>query len=139
MTNRESHDAARRAIVLGPDEGRAYELGTMRAVFKADGDESSNTYSISEWTLDPGCVGVGAHSHGDNDDIFFVLEGEVTFLLGEDTIVATPGTFLRAPHDTLHDFSNRGDTTARFLNIYVPGGFEDDMPSIVEWFATHDD
>ena len=105
-------------IHLGPDEGRAYDCGpTMRAVFKADGDETGDTYSISEWTLEPGCTGVGAHHHDDND----------------------AGSFVRAPHGVDHDFRNDGDVPARFLNVYVPGGFEHDMPSIVDWYAQHPD
>ncbi len=51
--------------------------------------------------------------------------------------VAAPGTFVRVPPGVEHEFANDGDVPARFLNIYVPGGFEDDMPSIVEWFAQH--
>jgi len=126
-----------RTIVLGPDEGRSYPCGDMRAVFKSDGDETDRTYSISEWILEPGCQGPGSHRHEANDDVFFVLEGSVTFVLDGRVHVAAPGAFVRVPPGVEHGFANDGDVPARFLNIYVPGGFEDDMPSIVEWFAQH--
>jgi mannose-6-phosphate isomerase-like protein (cupin superfamily) len=111
----------------------------MRAVFKADGDETRGTYSISEWTLEPGCGGVGAHRHDANDDVFYVIEGTAEFLLDGETIVAPAGTFVRVAPGVEHDFFNRSEQPVRFLNIYVPGGFEDDMPGIVDWFATHPD
>jgi quercetin dioxygenase-like cupin family protein len=109
----------------------------MRSVFKADGEETKNTYSISEWWLEPHQPGPGAHSHEANDDIFYVLEGTVTFLAGNEWIDAAKGTFLRIPAGVMHDFENRSDELAGLLNIYIPGGFEKDMPAIVKWFEEH--
>ena len=43
----------RKPVVLRPGEGRAYPMGRIGAVFKADGAESDSRYSISEWWLDP--------------------------------------------------------------------------------------
>jgi len=122
-------------IYLPNGSGRAYPLGGMRSVFKADGEETKNTYSISEWWLDPHQTGPGAHSHDANEDIFYVLEGTITFLAGTERIEASKGAFLRIPAGVTHDFENRSDERAGLLNIYIPGGFEKDMPAIVEWFA----
>jgi mannose-6-phosphate isomerase-like protein (cupin superfamily) len=124
-------------IHLPNGSGRSYLLGRMRSVFKADGEETKNTYSISEWWLEPHQTGPGAHSHEANDDIFYVLEGTVTFLAGNESIDAGKGTFLRIPAGVMHDFENRSDELAGFLNIYIPGGFEKDMPAIVNWFEEH--
>ena len=121
--------------VLAPGEGRAYNLGTMSGVFKADEDETAATYSIAEWWLDPHSQGPGAHSHDANDDIFYVIEGTVRFLLGDRWIDAHKGTFLRVPPGLVHDFANETDAKAGLLNIYVPGGFEREMPAIADWFA----
>ena len=128
-------DSRSKPIVLGPGEGRAYALGTMDAVFKADEDETASAYSISEWWLAPHSTGPGAHSHEANDDIFYVIEGTVRFLIGESWIDAPKGTFVRAPAGVTHDFANETDNRVGFLNFYVPGGFERDMPAIVDWFA----
>ena len=57
-------------IVLSPCEGRAYPMGRIRALFKADGDETGNRYSISEWWLEPNTQGPGAHAHEAEDCIF---------------------------------------------------------------------
>ena len=124
-----------RPIVLGPGEGRAYAMGAMSAVFKADEAETAATYSISEWFLEPHSAGPGPHSHADHDDIFYVIEGIISFLVGETWMDVGQGGFVRAPAGTTHDFANRTDRRAGVLNIYIPGGFERDMAGIVEWFG----
>ena len=47
------------------------------------------------------------------------------------------GTFLRIPAGVTHDIENRSDELAGFLNTYISGGFEKDMPAIVKWFEEH--
>src|SRR5262245_42196723 len=64
----------RKPIVLGPGQGRAYPMGRISAVFKADEDETQSLYSVSEWWLEPRTRGPGAHSHVE-DDLFYVIEG----------------------------------------------------------------
>ncbi|AUX39084.1 cupin [Sorangium cellulosum] len=127
-------DQRESVIYLPEGEGRAYSLGAMRSVFKADGPETKDTYSISEWWLEPRTKGPGPHSHEANDDIFYVLEGVITFLAGTEHIEASKGAFLRIPAGVTHDFENRSDQRAGLLNIYIPGGFEAGMPRIVAWF-----
>ncbi len=122
-------------IQLGDGGGRGYPLGRARAVFKADGAETNDSYSVSEWWLDPGFAGFGAHRHDANDDMFYVLAGEVTFVLDGQTSVAGAGSFLRVPPGVEHDYRNDGSAAARIVNVFIPGGFEIEMPKIVEWFA----
>lgn len=69
-------------LVLAPGGGRSYPMGRLSVVFKAGGSETAGSYSISEWWLDPHTRGHGAHSHPP-DDAFFVLEGTVSFLVGD--------------------------------------------------------
>jgi mannose-6-phosphate isomerase-like protein (cupin superfamily) len=70
----ESNSSPRKAVILGPGEGRSYPMGRIGAVFKADGTETDSHYSVSEWWLEPHTQGPGAHSHAE-DDIFYVIEG----------------------------------------------------------------
>lgn len=123
-------------IFLKPGEGRAYAMGGMRALFLADGKETGDRYSISEWWLEPHTAGPGAHSH-DEDDVFFVLEGTLHFLVGEKWTAAPKGSFVLAPGGVTHDFENRSDARAGALNLSFPGGFEKNMPMIVDWFRAN--
>ena len=127
----------REPIVLTPGAGRVYEMGPLRAVFKADGEETAGRYSISEWWLDPHTKGPGAHHH-EEDDVFYVLEGTMHFLIGGTWVEAPAGSFVLVPGDTNHSFENRGDVRAGALNLSAPGAFEPRMPGIAEWFRARD-
>jgi quercetin dioxygenase-like cupin family protein len=124
------------AVVLRPGEGRPYPMGRIAAVFKADGSETKGRYSISEWWLEARTQGPGAHAH-DEDDVFYVIEGTMSFLVEGKWIDAPKGSFVLAPAGATHDFENRSDARAGVLNISVPGGFEEHMPGIAQWFAEH--
>lgn len=123
-------------IILRPGEGRDYPMGRIRAVFKADGDEVQDRYSISEWWLEPHTQGPGAHSH-EEDDIFYVIEGTMSILIGGQWMDAEKGAFVLAPAGLTHDFENRTDSRAGVLNLSFPGGFEPNMPGIAKWFSEH--
>ena len=125
------------AILLGCDEGSAYEMPAMRAVFKADGAETGGRYSVSEWWVKPHGKGPGAHSHEANDELFYSIGGTMSVLVGERWHEVTPGMFLRIPAGLTHDFENRTDEPAGLLNVFIPGGFEKDMPAIVRWYEEH--
>lgn len=130
------HHGTRSAYVLAPGEGRHYPMGRIAAVFKADGDETAHAYSISEWWLEPRTQGPGAHSHPE-DDVFYVIAGTMSFLVGDRWVDAPAGSFVMVPGGTTHDFENRGEVRAGVLNLSTPGSFEPHMPAIAEWFAEH--
>ena len=109
-------------------------MGNMSAIFKADGDETEGRYNISEWWLEPNTAGPPAHSHPE-DDVFFVIEGSMHFLFGEQWIDAPMGSFILVPGGVTHTFENRSPTRAGALNFGVPAGFEKQMPGLEEWFA----
>lgn len=111
-----------------------YNCGTMTAIFKADENEIKEKYSVSEWWLEPCSGGPGAHQHEGNDEVFYVLEGTTSILIGDKWIDAEKGTFIRIPARTMHDFKNITDQKTGVLNFFIPGGFERNMPEIVRWF-----
>jgi len=111
----------------------------MRALFLADGDETGSRYSVSEWWVQPKHIGVGPHAHDANEELFYVLEGTLTFRIADRDIEAPAGTFIRIPAGVLHGFENRTSALAGALNVFIPGGFEQQMPQIVEWYRAHPD
>lgn len=111
-------------------------MGRIAAVFKADGAETAERYSISEWWLEPHTQGPGAHSHPE-DDVFYVIEGTMSFLVDGKWLDAPRGSFVLVPGGAAHDFENRSEARAGVLNLSIPGNFEQHMPGIVEWFAEH--
>jgi quercetin dioxygenase-like cupin family protein len=122
-------------IVLQPGAGRSYAMGPLTAVFKADAEETANGYSISEWWFEPHTKGPGPHSHPE-DDVFFVLQGTMSFLVGDRWSDAPAGSFVLVPGGVRHDYENRSAERAGVLNFFS-GPFEPAMNSIVEWFTKH--
>lgn len=125
------------SLILPAGQGRIYHCGTMTAIFKADENETNEKYSVSEWWLEPNAHGPGAHLHEENDEVFYVLEGTLAFLVSDEWVNASRGAFIRIPAKTIHDFKNQTNDKAGVLNFFIPGGFERSMPSIVKWFEDH--
>jgi mannose-6-phosphate isomerase-like protein (cupin superfamily) len=122
-------------IVRLPGEGREYLMPAMRAVFHADGEETDGgAYTVSEWWLEPKSGGPGAHSHEANDEIFRIVEGTMSVLVGEHWIDAPAGSTIVVPAGVTHDFANRTDAPAVLFNVFIPGGFEQNMPDILKWY-----
>ena len=117
--------------------GRRYPCGPMQAEFLADGEESDDRYSVSIWYVDAGKPGPGPHSHEANEELFYVVEGSMMFQVGDQHLAAPTGTFLRVPAGVTHDFYNTSTERAGVFNIFMPGGFEANMPAIVAWFQEH--
>jgi mannose-6-phosphate isomerase-like protein (cupin superfamily) len=67
-----------------------------------------------------------SHVHADEDDAFYIVDGEITFALGEDgeEVVAGPGTFVLVPPGVRHGFRNDTDQVVRILNLHAPAGFD---------------
>lgn len=123
-------------LIITPDEGRSYSMGRMSAVFKADGEETNSRVSVSEWWLDPDTRAPDAphpHSHQE-DHLFYVIEGELAVLIENDWQRAQAGTYVYIPGGTEHTFENHSSSRSGFMSINVPGGFESELPGIVQWF-----
>lgn len=72
--------------------------------------------------------GASPHVHRSHSDLFYVLEGELIFLVGPERIetVLPAGTLVNAPPLVVHGFRNGSDAEVRFLNFHAPGsGFAD--------------
>jgi mannose-6-phosphate isomerase-like protein (cupin superfamily) len=107
-----------RPIVIAPGEG--HRVGNVEFLARTT-DTPRFTFGIIE--IAPGRE-LEAHVHADEDDAFYILEGEMTFVFGDATAAAPPGTFVLAPPGVLHGFRNDGGTPVRMLNIHAPAGFD---------------
>jgi quercetin dioxygenase-like cupin family protein len=88
------------AIVSGPGEGERFDRG-------------NRVVTIKGFEVEP-------HRHDDHVDSFYVLDGEVEFMLEDGAVRAGPGTWFSAPPGTLHGFRNPGPGRARVLNVHAP-------------------
>ena len=133
----EEAGVVRKPIVVPPEQGRVYEMGRIRAIFKADSDESASRYSVSEWWLEPRTRGLGVHAHPE-DHVFYVLAGTLSLRINDDWSHATQGTYVVIPGGTPHDFENQGSIPSGFISFNSPGGFEARMTNIAPALAAAD-
>jgi mannose-6-phosphate isomerase-like protein (cupin superfamily) len=117
-----------------PGEGENFEMGGSSLSLKATSESTDGGFFLSETVVEPGFAGPPLHIHQKLSDVFYVLEGTLTFRIGDGTVEGLPGTFLCAPPGTPHTFSNPSSEPVRFLNFNVPGGFEVYMRELAaEW------
>ncbi|MDQ3823125.1 MAG: cupin domain-containing protein [Actinomycetota bacterium] len=122
-TDGEPRASAAAPIVYRAGDGRR---ASKRVVIKAGRDE----IAVTESRYEPGRRGPEPHLHRLHADSFYVLEGELEFLLGEEKIRAPGGTFVLAPPRFVHTFWNPGPADARYLNFHAPGvGFDEYLVS----------
>jgi mannose-6-phosphate isomerase-like protein (cupin superfamily) len=77
-----------------------------------------------EVSLAPG-MAVPRHTHTREDEVYFVLAGELQATVGDETFVLRPGDTLLALRDIPHELRNSGNTTNYFLLVFSPSGFEE--------------
>lgn len=115
---------AQGAFALQAGRGTTYMVGGSPIVFKVRGAETGGRFEITESTLPPGFGGVPAHVHRDTDHAFYVLEGELTVQIGEESFRGGPGACMFSPRRAAHAFSNTGSVPCRYLQIDSGAGRE---------------
>jgi quercetin dioxygenase-like cupin family protein len=89
----------------------------------ADGEDTRGQYAMIDAIVPPG-GGPPPHVHRREEEAFFILEGEITFMIEGKRIVATAGMFANVSIGTLHAFKNESDRPARMLITVAPAGLE---------------
>ena len=107
------------AIVVRPGEGR--RVGNVEFLARS---RDTPRFNLAVITMQPRRDGPDLHAHAEEDDSFYVLEGELTFIVDGDEVVAGPGTFVLVPPQVQHTFANRSDSVARCINVHSPAGFD---------------
>ncbi len=115
-------DAQSPTFAVGSGEGEARWWFGGLATIKATGEETGGHYTLLE-VLEPEGEGP-LHVHHREDEGFWVLEGDLTFEIGEETIKAGPGSFVFGPKDVPHRFTVHSGP-ARLLFVLSPAGFEE--------------
>ena len=109
-------------FVHNVDTAPAYWWLDILWVILVHGNDTGGRYSLMHETLPHG-AGAPPHKHTWSDEHFYILDGDLTFLVGEDIRTAHSGDFVFVPRNTRHAF--RVDSaTAKFLNGYTPASLE---------------
>ena len=109
-------------FVHNVDNGPAYWWMDILWVILASAADTGGRYSLM-YELMPKGAGPGPHTHTWSDETYYMLTGEVTFLVGDDILTVREGDFVVVPRDTRHAFRVDSET-ASFLNGYTPASLE---------------
>src|SRR6516162_9232290 len=112
-----------RAVVRQPGAGRTVAVVGDVYRFLATGEDTGGKYALFEAVVPPG-GGPPPHVHSKEEEGFYVLEGETTFTVNGERVVATAGTFANMPVGTLHSFKNESSKPTRMLISVAPAGLE---------------
>jgi quercetin dioxygenase-like cupin family protein len=109
-----------------PGEGETYDVLGNLITIKATGENTGGAYSLFDARV-PSGVGSPPHYQKLEEESFFVLEGEFTFHIGEETTVLGPGGYAMVPRGTVHAFTSTGEGIGRMVIMTTPGGYHENF------------
>lgn len=111
-------------MIKEPTEGRTIGIVGDIYRFLVTSEDTGGRFSMFEATVLPG-GGPPPHIHRREDETFYVLEGEITFQIGDHRRVAKRGAFVYMPIGNLHAFKNETNQPAKMLISFAPAGLEE--------------
>lgn len=111
-------------IVRLPGEGETTSLFGDTYLVKAAGEETGGVLAVIEADLAPHSGGTPLHINAQEDENYYVIEGTLTFRLGERTLEAPAGSFVHIPQGVVHTHWNASDAPIKLLAFPAPAGFE---------------
>ena len=94
-------------------------VGQLRIRYLVDGSQTESL-GMFELTVPPGSNVPPPHSHTNNEEVVFVLEGTLRYTVDAETRDLTPGQTMRTPRGSVHGFSNPFGNVARALITMAP-------------------
>ena len=111
--------------IVRPGAGARVDFGGLGVRWTIDGPQTHGQFSIVHHPLAPKALAAPLHYHHREDEYSYVLHGRLGALLGDDVVVAEPGTWVFKPRHQWHTFWNAGDTPCEIIEVIAPAGFED--------------
>lgn len=123
--------------MVQPGEGINLWFFGILVTLKALGNETGDSYSLYEVMVPPG-RGFPKHIRTQEDETYYMLDGELMWIIGEQELRATKGSFLHIPRFVQHTFENNTNRTAYMLCSCAPGGFEKYFLEFAKMVTTSD-
>ena len=111
------------AVIKQPGEGRTVAVVGDVYRFLATSEDTNGKYALFDAIVPPG-GGPPPHVHSREEEGFYILEGEISFTIGDKRLVASGGMFANMPVGTPHSFKNESGKPARMLISVAPAGLE---------------
>ena len=121
-------------IVIPPEGGQTLAAFGSETVFKLLARDTAGTFCLAIASTPPG-GGPPPHVHRKDDELFVVLEGQLTFFTAKGPVRAPTGSVVYAPRNAPHTFRNDGSSASRHLVLVLPSGFDEFYARSAEVFA----
>jgi quercetin dioxygenase-like cupin family protein len=118
--------------VVQPSDGLDAPLGRLGTIHKVPAYATEGRLAAIEHTLAPKQLAAPLHRHSREDELSIVLKGTLGAMLGDDVIVAGPGSYVLKPRGQWHTFWNPGEDELHFVELMIPGGFD----AYCQWLST---
>lgn len=133
-TSTPGDDVKSQPLVLMPGEGHTITARNSTLTVKVFGKDTGLAWSLSHLDVPADFVSMAPppHYHTKEEESFYILEGTITFQIGDRKIRAPAGSFIKSPRNLIHGFSNPDPVPASLLVIGSPSGIEGYLVEIYE-------
>jgi quercetin dioxygenase-like cupin family protein len=117
------------ALARSPQQADRHAVAGGEVAILLRGEDTADRCAVVENTIPAGYAGPPLHFHERTDELVYLVDGELTFRLGDDVFVAEPGAVVHLPRGCVHSFANLSDRPATLVNFCTAGAerFFDDM------------
>src|SRR5215831_6310601 len=105
---------------MQPQEQPVIKVGELEIRYLIDGTIAGAAMGMFELTVPAGARVPPAHSHSNNEEVVYVLDGVLRYTVDDETRDLKPGERMYTPHGAVHAFSNPHDRAAHALIILTP-------------------
>jgi quercetin dioxygenase-like cupin family protein len=124
-------------ILVLPDAGQELNIVGSQIFHKVKSKDTDGVFAIIE-IVTPREKGVALHVHEREDELVYLLEGEIEVTLGNQKMKAVPGVMALLPRGIPHGFRNIGNKPSRLLDAILPGQFDNYFVELAALYAAGD-
>jgi quercetin dioxygenase-like cupin family protein len=121
-------------ILVPPGGGEKLNIAGSPISHKVKSKDTNGVFSVMEFVTPPG-KGVALHVHEREDELVYLLEGEIEVTLGDQKMKAVPGVMALLPRGIPHGFTNIGNKPSRLLDTILPGQFDNYFVELAALFS----
>src|SRR6185312_9306016 len=124
-------------VVVLPNSGEQLNIAGSQTFHKIKSSATNSAFSVMEFVTPPG-KGVALHVHEREDELVYLLEGEIEVTLGSQKMKAVPGVMALLPRGIPHGFTTVGKKPSRVLDTILPGQFDNYFVELAALYADGD-
>jgi quercetin dioxygenase-like cupin family protein len=124
-------------VVVLPGSDEQLNIAGSKTLHKIKSSATNGVFSVMEFITPPG-KGVALHVHEREDELVYLLEGEIEVTLGNQKMKAVPGVMALLPRGIPHGFTNIGNKPSRLLDTILPGQFDNYFVELAALYAAED-